>query len=477
MKILLADDSPFILSVISDFLESLGHEVIRAEDGIKALEEIFKNPPDLIVLDVIMPYMTGYQVSRVVKGDHLIKDIPIIILTSKNDAVDKFWGYTVGADYYIVKDEDLEVIAERLKKILPTIKPSASKKVLKRNYSPLNILSKVNELLDKKLYELTVLNKIGELVAEITDYDKVIESFGELLSNLLGYSFLSIVLFEENIIEVHTIVREDISLSYYNDVRNNIIKEISSNENNELKEKIIGNNHLVDSHNKEDFPKDYTYVKIGKKGKDVQGVIVMGSSKEKQFSNEEKNMLKTIANYSFLMVQSAKLYAKVKNLSITDQLTQLYNHGFIIKRLEEEFKQAERYGRELSIIMADIDFFKKVNDTYGHQTGDYVLRKISQLMLDSVREIDIVGRYGGEEFLIILPETNKKNAAIIAERIRKKVEEYDFSRYLTSFTVTISMGIAEYKKELKTTEELIKRGDQALYKAKENGRNRVEISS
>jgi diguanylate cyclase (GGDEF)-like protein len=476
MKILLADDSPFILSVISEFLEKTGHEVVQAEDGIKALEAIFKDPPDIIILDVIMPYMTGYQVSRVIKSDNIIKDIPIILLTSKSDAADRFWGYTVGADYYIVKDDNLEVIGNKLKEVIPKLTPPENKKVLKRNYSPLNILSKVNELLDKKLYELTVLNKIGELVAEITDYRKIMENLGELLSNLLDYSFLSIITFGDTKADVNTIVKEDISISYYKQVRDDIIKQISKTEKIEIIEYIIGDNLFITNSNlEEDIPKDYIYVNIIDKNKEVSGIILLGSSKKKKFSTEEKNMLQTIANYSFLVVQSAKLYATVQNLSIIDPLTQIYNHGFIIKRLEEEFKQAERYGRELSIIMADIDFFKKVNDTYGHQTGDYVLKIVARIMEESVREIDIVGRYGGEEFLLILPETGKGNTKIIAERIRQKIEQQNFSQFLSAFTITISSGVAEYTKKLKLPSELIKQADTALYKAKEEGRNRVVV--
>ncbi len=475
MKILVADDSPFILSIISEILENMGHKVIQAEDGIKALEEIFKDPPDIIILDVIMPYMTGYQVSRVVKSDNIIKDIPIIILTSKSDAADRFWGYTVGADYYIVKDENLEVIGEKLKEIIPKLNPPKNKKILKRNYSPLNILSKVNELLDKKLYELTILNKIGELVAEITDYQKIMENLGDLLSNLLDYSFFSIITFEEAKVDVNTIVKETISSTYYERIRNDIIQKISKTEKSDIREYIIGDNYFIDSNSDDNFPKDHIHIKIIGKNKEVSGIILLGSTKQKKFSTEEKNMLQTISNYSFLVVQSAKLYATVQKLSIIDPLTQLYNHGFIIKRLEEEFKQAERYGRELSIIMADIDFFKKVNDTYGHQTGDYVLKIVARIMQESVREIDIVGRYGGEEFLLILPETGKKNTRIIAERIRQRIENQKFSQFLSAFSITISLGVAEYEKKLKLPSELIKKADTALYKAKEEGRNRVIV--
>ena len=114
MRVLIADDSPFILSLLGEIVQSYGYEVVTAENGIKALEKIFKDTPDLIFLDVIMPYMTGYHVSRVLKSDPVTRPIPIIILTSKSEAADKFWAYQVGADHYLVQDENVDAIVSSI---------------------------------------------------------------------------------------------------------------------------------------------------------------------------------------------------------------------------------------------------------------------------------------------------------------------------------------------------------------------------
>lgn len=172
-----------------------------------------------------------------------------------------------------------------------------------------------------------------------------------------------------------------------------------------------------------------------------------------------------------------KLEAKVeertrelRKISITDDLTNLFNRRHILELLEIEIEKANRYNRELSIIMSDIDFFKKINDNYGHQCGDLVLRLISDILKENTRNIDMIGRYGGEEFLIILPETNLEKAYLAAEKLRKKIKKTKIDNLDSD--LTISSGVVQFQNEL--SHQLIKRADDLLYKAKANGRNRVE---
>ncbi|MGM0509286.1 MAG: diguanylate cyclase, partial [Fusobacteriota bacterium] len=165
----------------------------------------------------------------------------------------------------------------------------------------------------------------------------------------------------------------------------------------------------------------------------------------------------------------SKLIEDLKVSSYTDGLTNLYNHKKIFQMLKIEIDRAKRYKKNLSIMMADIDHFKKVNDDYGHLKGDLVLKKIASCLKNQIREIDIVGRYGGEEFLIVFPEVTREEAKIAAERIRKEVENLKFDEGLK---VTISGGLAEYNGE--EIQKLIKKADDKLYEAKENGRNQTK---
>jgi diguanylate cyclase (GGDEF)-like protein len=161
---------------------------------------------------------------------------------------------------------------------------------------------------------------------------------------------------------------------------------------------------------------------------------------------------------------------ELERLAERDQLTGLYNRRKLDDSLAQEIIRSERYGRPLSVILIDIDHFKNVNDTYGHQTGDTVLVESATRLSDTLRTSDIAGRWGGEEFLVICPETSLEAAQLLAERLRKDYTRRDFSE---AGTLTASFGVAAHRKGLKM-KDVVRRADQALYRAKEGGRNRVE---
>lgn len=167
-----------------------------------------------------------------------------------------------------------------------------------------------------------------------------------------------------------------------------------------------------------------------------------------------------------------KYLAKLENLSVTDQLTGLYNRRFFDEQFDREQEKVNRYGLNLCVVMMDIDHFKRVNDKFGHQLGDEVLQEFSSLVKDGVRSTDIVSRWGGEEFIALLPETSLPNAAVIAEKLRVLVEEHDFSKV---GKLTASFGVATIAKQLEQNGKAIRNVDTALYQAKKQGRNRVVI--
>jgi len=167
---------------------------------------------------------------------------------------------------------------------------------------------------------------------------------------------------------------------------------------------------------------------------------------------------------------------ELERLANIDSLTGLLNRGAILRKLSEQMKHAKRYREELSLSLLDIDYFKKVNDQYGHLTGDDVLEQVAILMWQNIRDADIIGRYGGEEFIIILPRTDLSSALNVAERVRKMIEASKMKDSEGNmFGITVSQGISIYKPG-EDEHSLISRADNALYKAKRNGRNRVETS-
>jgi len=168
-----------------------------------------------------------------------------------------------------------------------------------------------------------------------------------------------------------------------------------------------------------------------------------------------------------------KLYAEVQRLSVMDSLTGLYNRRGFFELSHREVDRAKRFGGSLPVIMLDIDHFKDINDTHGHEAGDQVLEKLAGRLSGQLRKVDIMGRYGGDEFLILLPETNAASARNVAERLRHSIVNEPMETSQGPLNVTISVGLAALHESTMTVEQLVKRADQALYKAKESGRDRI----
>jgi diguanylate cyclase (GGDEF)-like protein len=201
------------------------------------------------------------------------------------------------------------------------------------------------------------------------------------------------------------------------------------------------------------------------KGK-VLGVLCLYTSPDFVGIKDGKiTLLSTIGNQVGIAMENARLYEQTRFCSLYDPLTNVANRRFMDIGLEKYFSGAKRYGKPFSIIMLDIDNFKKYNDAHGHGAGDKMLARIAQVLLDDIRDADSIARYGGEEFLIMLPDTDLKAACGTAERIRKSIAE--------KTDTTISLGVASYSLEMAKKEDLINKADEALYRAKRTGKNRV----
>ena len=174
-----------------------------------------------------------------------------------------------------------------------------------------------------------------------------------------------------------------------------------------------------------------------------------------------------------LEMKKVLLYETVETLAITDSLTGLYTRRYFFERYDEELRRSMRHGFKFSFLMLDIDDFKKCNDTYGHLVGDVVLKEIAHIAKAGTREIDLAARYGGEEFSIILPETDRAGAMLVAERMRKRIEENIFKAYDEKLKMTVSIGLAVYPDDSREISDLIERADKALYAAKSSGKNIV----
>jgi diguanylate cyclase (GGDEF)-like protein len=208
-------------------------------------------------------------------------------------------------------------------------------------------------------------------------------------------------------------------------------------------------------------------------GNDCLGVMNITNKVEGgKFTEEDVELLLTLAGQVAVTINNANLY----HLAITDGLTQLFINRYFRQRLHDELIRARRYNHPLSLIMSDIDHFKKFNDTYGHQQGDAVLATTAKLFKTTVRETDIACRYGGEEFAIVLPETPADGAAVLAEKLRQAIEQYEYPGLKgDKLKVTVSLGIADFPQHGQSEEEIIEKADVALYACKEAGRNCARI--
>jgi diguanylate cyclase (GGDEF)-like protein len=204
------------------------------------------------------------------------------------------------------------------------------------------------------------------------------------------------------------------------------------------------------------------------------GFLSLLSSKKCFFTQKHIERIQIFADQAAIAIQKMRLFEQMNILATTDGLTEISNRRYFLTSAEKEFERSIRYMESLSIIMIDIDHFKKVNDTYGHTTGDEVLHETAQICKQSLREVDLIGRYGGEEFIILLPETDAVEAYLVAERLCTLIADHKFNTKSGIIHITASLGVASIEDKGYSIKSLLDHSDQALYTAKQEGRNRVK---
>jgi len=215
--------------------------------------------------------------------------------------------------------------------------------------------------------------------------------------------------------------------------------------------------------------KDFIIAPLWSKNNPMGIIIVDNYITKKPITDEDMRILTMFINQAAGAIENSKTYEDTLMRAHTDTLTSLWNYGYFQYKLDEEIMKARSDNREISVLMVDIDNFKKFNDTFGHQAGDEALRNIAINIQRSARKIDIACRYGGEEFSFILPDTSKEEASTIAERMKTAISE----NKIMDYTFTISIGVASFPQDAQNKEELIRKADWALYKAKNEGKNKV----
>jgi len=480
-NVLLADDNKLVVKVTSAVLEGADYSVSVAWDGLEAINKAYTEEPDLIILDIEMPKINGYQVCRLLKDDEFTRGIPVVMLTGRDQQSDMFWGMKTGADAYVTKgfkpEQLLTVIEDQIEQSRKVRSGQKQREASTRLLDESAVIGRVIDLLDSKLFESTILNELGALASVSQDYRETVQSVLEIIARVVGNSVGAVLMFEEEAMIVQ--LNRPTKMEGLVRVKDKVLELARSHgwelaNPDRIKVSVYGEGHLRES--KDQSPeRDYAHIYVPLKTHDrVVGLLVLSNYASHPLGRTAQSILNLVQNQVTIVIDNARLYEGARRLAITDGLTRIYNHRFFQELFEKEYSRADRYNTVFSLIMLDIDLFKNVNDTYGHLCGDEILVSLANLIKSCLRSMDTAARYGGEEFAVLLPETNGPEATYTAERIRAAVEEYTFETADRDLHITVSQGVATFPSPgILGRFDIIAKADGALYEAKEAGRNRV----
>ncbi|MCD6248891.1 MAG: sensor domain-containing diguanylate cyclase [candidate division Zixibacteria bacterium] len=340
-----------------------------------------------------------------------------------------------------------------------------------------NTLNMRTSELEKSQAQLEMTYENTRVLASFMEPDDVVREVMRIMGNTLGYSSYMMILRNrqgEYYYRARCMVsRTSYSLRPLDISRNELLTRVANGQ------EAIRINDLTSRDDYQTLSKDSKSALIVPMAfhNYASGLLVAESNETQSFSERDEQLLIVVARSAGLAMENAELLRRTEELSIIDELTNSYNYRFFVQKFQEEKKRAVRYNLPLSIIMIDIDWFKKLNDSFGHEIGNIVLKQLASVVEKCIRDVDIFARYGGEEFVVILPQTPLSEAQVIGERIRSQVEAMIIDT-VTKGTVqiTVSIGVSSYPENGRSEEELVTVADQALYRAKDSGKNLVCVS-
>jgi two-component system, cell cycle response regulator len=474
-KVLVADDSPVVLHLIVSMLSQAGIEVVTARDGMEALEKAFSESFRLVILDVTMPRLNGYQACRLLKNDPATRDLPVVILTSRDQAGDRFWGLETGADYFLTKDAEPTRILDLVRTILAGDPPPLYDQPRPAAPTSLDVLSRLNSMLDRKLYEATILSEIGRVARDLSQFDQTFTSVMALVGRVVDFTVGAMAFVEEDGVDIMLALQRPVAASVVEEARTRMVEELVRHRKGaplaQIRARVIGQSAPQDG--EETTLHAFRALPVMTGGR-LTGMLALGGRAVARIAAESDGLLEKVANQAQIVADNARLFDRVHNLSIRDSLTGLFNHRHAMELLAAECQRAARFRSHVGVMMLDVDLFKRVNDSHGHPAGDCVLREVARRLRDGLRSVDALGRYGGEEFIAVLPQTSIEEARHIGERLRAAVAARPIRAGQHELTITISVGTASYPATgLESANDLVRSADQALYQAKQNGRNQV----
>jgi len=478
MKILIAEDSPTQAMVMKLGLQRMGYEVVLARDGIEAIKLAWQECPDLVVSDVMMPRLSGYQVCRLLRDDRITRRIPVILLTSLDQRQDEFWGLKSGADKFITKGSDIPALVAQIHGFIEARSRSgastAADEAACRVGQDADVMERVIQLLDDRLFDSTVTAEIQSLVDNLHDLRSTVQGVLEILSKVVDFHVGAVHLGGEEEQGLYVLVNKPVARQFVDVLCEQLQRETPSAEAEPGELDINDPQHLLSRPGEHPALPGSVLIDPLMTNNRQSGSIAIAAAERGVYPERVEKTFKTIVRQANIVIGYARLYETTKRLSITDGLTKLYNHRYFQEVLKREFARCQRHQTALALALLDIDHFKTFNDTHGHQQGDLVLQEIARTLRGQIRNLDTVARYGGEEFAVVMPDATMEVALRVAERLRAAVENHPVAGPTGALRVTISLGVAAVPHaDIATTAELIAVADRALYRAKELGRNRV----
>lgn len=457
-RVLVVDDSPSVRSLLAARLRASGFDVDEADDGEAGAEQALAAPPDLVVTDLIMKGISGVQLCRILRGDPATAHVPVVLLTGSGDKRSRFWARSAGAAAYLSKDrlDDLEGILTTLVAQAPSPPPAPNELGL-RPRRTLN--ERMSAVLDAALFDSVIAGEVRSL-ATCGTLAKLFDKFVALVSDLLNYRWLAVLPARAYApLLAHSSPEDREALEFEARSALGVEPERSVEVVSDARA-IAGPSATVE------------ILEIVFAGESIGRLAIAPTSRG--LSREDKRVLSLVAGELGGPLQMSVLYEDAQRMATTDALTGMLNRRAFLEIVERERLRSERHGFPFSLMLLDIDHFKLVNDTRGHAAGDAVLKGVAGVLNAVARRTDLVARWGGEEFVVALPQTREAGARIAGERVRRAVAEATHpAPGGEAIRVTASVGISSADAPW-NQEALLAAADAAMYAAKARGRNRVE---
>lgn len=451
-RVLVVDDIPANVKLLETHLLAEYFEVLTAEDGMTALDICDKTQVDLILLDIMMPGIDGFEVCRRLKANPKTVNIPVVMVTALDQPEDRVEGLKCGADDFLTKPvNNMQLMARvksllRLKMLTDELRNQAGGSV---SFDSLDDQKSGPSTLEER--GLTLL-----IDGRATSHERIAKSISEI-ADINAISDPEAALFEAAETPYELIIIND-NIAGCDPLR--LCSQLRSREATRFVPILImlppgEEQHIVRA------------LDIG-----VNDYILHPFDPNELYARS----LTQIKRHRSSEKLKASLSKSVE-LAVVDPLTGLNNRHFLDAYMDKLISRSKRRNTPISLLITDIDKFKNVNDTYGHDAGDEALKEFARRLRSTVRGADLACRFGGEEFIVLMPDTTQQMALQVAERLRQSIEEqpFDITGEGDPLPVTTSVGVTCFNPELDDSKTLLKRADNALYEAKSQGRNRVVL--